>query len=996
MNHRARRAAIGVLAMTLSALSLTATVPATAESPSAPAPADVESPLLDGTAAASQADQDGKPVEVTAWTTESQQTFANPGGGFTVTQTLLPARVRRDGAWIPIDTSLEQRADGTLIPRATTSAVVFSGGGDGPLAVLDSDARQLAFEWPSGLPKPSIDGPTATYPEVLPGVDLRLTVNEVGGFSQLLVVKTAEAAANPQLAKLEMKVVSDELEVHADAAGVHAVDAAGVEVFAAATPFMWDSGKTGAGEPASGPAGSEAAGAPEPSGEAVPVDVEADGETLTLTPDQDLLTSPDTQFPVYIDPDYFATGARQAFTHIQQGCPTANYYNNTAYGYPAVGYNSYSGCIGIERAYYRMVVPSKTWGTVVSHAEIEVFETYSASCSVTTNVSMYGSGTISTATTWNSPPTTGALLNTQSFGPACTSQPSKNFDVTNAIGSAAGASASTFTFGLRGVESSSTDGLKRFSPNPVLRVTYNSRPYIPTGQGTSPALYPSGSDPCGASPTGDIGNTDVTLKATIKDADGGSLGAHFQLWKVSGTYVYNNTTPNTVQANVGYNASVVIPSASLGDVAATYSWRVIADDGALQSSDWSPICKFDFDPATPESAPDVDSTEFPKGGNGDVVGTTGTFTFNANGDSSVTMFRYQLNAPVTTSSPSVAANGGVASVAITVNRVGGNTLYVKSYNNLGSPSAENAFGFNAAGPAEPNQDGDFTGDSKPDLVGVGAGSLNGGLYLYQGNGAGLAGSRITIGSSGWSGSLISRGDFDNDNVQDILVRLSSNVLYVYQGQGYKEPLTTTERTPVTYPVDPEPGAPTSWAQASQIAAIQVTSGDPLKHVATAVYAIVNDQLWRYSLSLFSPVVETVQLVSNSGWTNKTIASASTLNGQPGLWARDKTTGALTLYVGGLDANGEPIHPGHPASAAYAVATSGWPISTKPLLTGTDFNSDGYPDIWATSTQYANGTTISNGTLLFAQGAPSGTTTYTVGPKSDTGGTGWISAISRIT
>ena len=123
------------------------------------------------------------------------------------------------------------------MPRATTSAVVFSGGGDGPLAILDSEARELAFDWPGALPKPAIDGPNATYPEVLPGVDLRLTVTEFGGFTQLLVVKTAEAAANPRLAKLKMQVVSDELDVAANATGVmRAVDAAGVEVLAAAPP----------------------------------------------------------------------------------------------------------------------------------------------------------------------------------------------------------------------------------------------------------------------------------------------------------------------------------------------------------------------------------------------------------------------------------------------------------------------------------------------------------------------------------------------------------------------------------------------------------------------------------------------------------------------------------------------------------------------------------------------------------------------------------------
>ena len=221
-------------------------------------------------------------------------------------------------------------------------------------------------------------------------------------------------------------------------------------------------------------------------------------------------------------------------------------------------------------------------------------------------------------------------------------------------------------------------------------------------------------------------------------------------------------------------------------------------------------------------------------------------------------------------------------------------------------------------------------------------------------------------------------------------------MYVYPNQGYKQPLSAGARTQVTYPAV-DPGAPTSWAQASQLTAVQVTSGDPLEPGATAAYAIVGGRLWRYSLSIFTAgVVDSVVLVSDCGWTNKTIASAGTVNGEPGLWAREKTTGALTLYVGGQDQFGEPKHPGSPNSDQYAVATSGWPVSTKPLLTGSDFNSDGYPDVWATSTQKSDGTPVSNGTLLFAQGALSGTGAYTLGPRTNTGGTGWISGITRIT
>ncbi|MFM9662815.1 hypothetical protein, partial [Streptomyces scabiei] len=79
--------------------------------------------------------------------------------------------------------------------------------------------REFALTWPYGkLPAPSVDGDTATYAEVLPGVDLTVRA-EADGFGHLIVVKTPEAAADSRLARLDLGMTTDGLKVAEDATG---------------------------------------------------------------------------------------------------------------------------------------------------------------------------------------------------------------------------------------------------------------------------------------------------------------------------------------------------------------------------------------------------------------------------------------------------------------------------------------------------------------------------------------------------------------------------------------------------------------------------------------------------------------------------------------------------------------------------------------------------------------------------------------------------------
>ena len=149
------------------------------------------------------------PVAVTESITETDRVIANPDGTATFEHRYRPVRVKRSGHWVPVDTTLERRADGSIAPRAAAVDISFSAGGDVAMVTVANQAASLSLGSPVGdLPAPALAGNTATYREVLPGVDLQLRA-DVDGYSQVFVVKSAKAAANPSTAAAVREVTSD-------------------------------------------------------------------------------------------------------------------------------------------------------------------------------------------------------------------------------------------------------------------------------------------------------------------------------------------------------------------------------------------------------------------------------------------------------------------------------------------------------------------------------------------------------------------------------------------------------------------------------------------------------------------------------------------------------------------------------------------------------------------------------------------------------------------
>ncbi|MER5587508.1 LamG domain-containing protein, partial [Streptomyces asoensis] len=221
--------------------------------------------------ALAEAKRSGRSVEVGSLRSESSDVYATPDGNLEAREYLRPVRTRVGGEWKPVDTDLVKTSEGTVAPGATTVGLEFSGGGDAPLVRMEKAGRELALSWPGELPAPVLDGATATYRDVLPDVDLRMGAQE-DGFTQLLVVKSAEAAADPELTRLRLKLSADGIDVRETSeGGLEAVDeGAGSAVFEAPKPVMWDSSTREPAQRDEAPPASAPAGNATPEGKASP------------------------------------------------------------------------------------------------------------------------------------------------------------------------------------------------------------------------------------------------------------------------------------------------------------------------------------------------------------------------------------------------------------------------------------------------------------------------------------------------------------------------------------------------------------------------------------------------------------------------------------------------------------------------------------------------------------------------------------------------------
>ncbi|WP_203734383.1 LamG-like jellyroll fold domain-containing protein [Paractinoplanes durhamensis] len=618
MSSRASRRHLAIA----TALAVTAALGAAPAAQAAPPPTNLE-----------KAADTRTPVTIASETTESSTVTANPDGTFTLTASSSPQRVRQGNSWVPVDTTLVKKANGDLAPRATVTRLTLGGRGGTDLVRLTDGANALAFTWPTKLPKPTISGSTATYPGVLPDVDLKVTANPTG-YSSILVVKNAQAAANPALQELDLGVTGTQVRI-ADTAngGAEATDVkTGRTVFRTDTSLMWDSTPAAS---ASSPLEKPAADRVGAHVAKIKVGVRAGKQHLSL--DRSLLTAKTTKYPVFVDPVWSGNPSQLNWARISSN--GWNVYNSTSTS------GSYSARIGLDdwpggagekaRTYYSMNT-SGLHGAVVTAARLYVVERWAASCSSTT-AAVYGAGPVAgwndAGLNWGKQPTVSALSTANGGRIDCgksterTSPASLNFDVTSWIQRAANGKWNLANMMVQAQNENDKLSWKQlgFGGGATLSVTYNFRPKLLNGTGT-PKISPA---------VADQGTFYTTSKTPTLSARAAELGPNgkplenvrilYSLYKKTGT-----TWALLTQGFSGYSqygGDWTTPTLEDGQ----YGWKATAQNASgfwAGPGDglWTANQGFIVNTSAPPQ-PLIASTQFPPG---EIIGaaydTVGTFT----------------------------------------------------------------------------------------------------------------------------------------------------------------------------------------------------------------------------------------------------------------------------------------------------------------------------------------------------------------------------------
>lgn len=667
-----------------------------------------------------------EPVEVAGLRGERREVFANPDGSFTAYEHSQPVRTLRNGTWVAVDDTLVRRKDGSWSPKAATVELEFSAGGDGPFARMRRAGREYALTWPHGkLPEPTVKDDTATYADVLQGVDLVVRA-EVDGLAHLLVVKSAEAARNPELQRIDLGLETDGLNLEKGTDGsLRAMDASvGGTVFEAAKPVMWDSAGATPGGAAAVPQGPSLRGStasdaavkgPGDGGRTAPLGLEVAEDRLTLVPDRAMLTGKGTVFPVVIDPIQRTT-SRTAWTGVMSGHPTEQdwkYSGSAGAGECPTDYSPVScNGVGVRRLLFTMPMSFYS-GKQILNASFSgrVEHVYWADARAEP-VDLYRIGgknhSVTSSSNWSntSDDWTDYLLTVdkQIQPTSCSSQANLHFEggeLLTEVKTAAAEGWSSMSLGIRAKDETTFGGWKRICGNTYLKVGYNNPPKQvssslmssnPGGKctwGTArpytdelPELRAEARDPDHNATTTD--QVKVEFKVDWTDKDG---VARSHSW----TTGYKSPNQGTVfkvqlsQRPAGtpqfQQNSVIYWSARAYDGDAWGPWSHEGD---------SQRCEFIWD-ATRPGAPTVSSAQYP---NDEVwhhgVGTAGTFSFAPNpddGDDTVE-YRYAFDGESQKTLPA-AADGTPASVTWTPTKSGRRWVTVYAYdaaNNVSVPA----------------------------------------------------------------------------------------------------------------------------------------------------------------------------------------------------------------------------------------------------------------------------------------------------------------------
>ncbi|GAA1854170.1 DNRLRE domain-containing protein [Myceligenerans crystallogenes] len=758
------------------------------------APADCDEPAADLPEAWVRAKACGHEVESLADRTEYRTYFGTPEG--MVRQETSTAAVRSrtlDGTWTDIDTSIVPGDDGRLeVAAPGLQAISFadpSAAGadpDAPLAILRRDGHELVFDVPFELTDPVVEADRVTYPGILGDEGISLTVTPDGdgtGIREVITVDDAESASNPGLAELDFRVeVSGGLRLEAEAGGFVAEDEAGTEVFRAPQPTGWtaeghepaqgaqvsggeameptSSSLTAAEEDATGARAAEATTAPREPEPRTPDVVDGPGRydaifemdtrvqldendagrsaTVRVRPDQEILTDPDTEFPVALDPS--VSGTLNEFTAVKSFWPTSTSgygFNDTVDGTHGTGLCDASDPYGWECAgatsKHRVMYEFDGLSQIrdvdameVNSATLQVYGTHSYNCTAHT-VAAYRLGAISSATNWDNMPSWLSENRLDGVDIAhkfdeCGGRKWVEFDVTQAMKDLAANNWSTMTFGLK-VDETSMAYWKRYAGRqvgygdtwteyaPKLSVWYNRTPKPPVGRETW-SIDPAKNWGCETESFAPwVPANKPRFKAKASDPDGQSVKVHFQVQRVStGSTVWSAWSSMQTTGQV-HSVRPGDEDALLSGV--KYRWHARTQDSTGNTSPFSGWCYFTPDvsrPNSPTITPVDDGSvwyeavypDCSPGVSGCLetggVGKTGKWRLGVNGSQDVARFEYSWGSESYRQDVAPWWPSGTHIIGLTPQAPGPMTLYAHSVDHAGNVSERATYKIDVAYP----------------------------------------------------------------------------------------------------------------------------------------------------------------------------------------------------------------------------------------------------------------------------------------------------------
>jgi hypothetical protein len=512
-------------------------------------------------------------VVITNRTTDTTEFRALPDGKIEGTIASGPVRMRDEsGTWIDVDVSLVRMPDGTVESLAHPYGLKLSGPagkGDHELVSIGAEGKRSALGWSGPLPAPELDGTTATYRDVKPGVDLVVEATRTG-YEQHLLVKNRAAAA--QLKQIRMPWKTAGLTAKPDGKGGLSVRAGG-EAYDVPAPMMWD------------------ATVDEASGEhsrRAPVGLGLAKNAVVLTPDAAFLSDPKTVYPVTIDPSQ-SSGANFD-TFVQ------NTYTSDQSAATELKLGTYDGGANKAKSYLRFDNQEWLWDKQIQAATLNLWESHSYSCTAA-GWEAWRTADVTSAARWTVQPAelekVGTSTQTKGFSASC-GDGWVTIPVTAAFQYTATNHATKTNIGIKAASETSSAGWKRFASReaaanpPSVTITYQTRTSV-DAQATAPeTICATGVDrPYMSSLT-------PQLRAQISDSLGAQVYGIFE-WKVVGSTTSTTTTEGPGASGSWLGTSIADGAFTEGS---SYAWRVQGTDGTTPG-EWSSWCEFTVNTMSP-------------------------------------------------------------------------------------------------------------------------------------------------------------------------------------------------------------------------------------------------------------------------------------------------------------------------------------------------------------------------------------------------------------